>query len=114
MSESRDKIIKLMQDDNSETCGIDADKFYCTKQESCEACAADHEGGEMIPNNKITFTILPNKKTKKKKYCCWKHEENGEYFSTKCGEAQCFSADGIKENKYVYCPYCGKKIQESK
>ena len=42
--------------------------------------------------------------------CKWKDEE--ELWETECGRAHCFSADGIAENGYVYCPYCGKEIME--
>ena len=33
-------------------------------------------------------------------------------YETSCDEIFEFLADGIEENKFVYCPYCGKPIVE--
>jgi transcriptional regulator with XRE-family HTH domain len=46
-------------------------------------------------------------------FCEWKLiDEN--YFETMCEEAHYFVTDGIKENGYKYCPYCGREIKEIK
>lgn len=44
------------------------------------------------------------------KYCEWTYEESAYAYETSCG----FLEETIKENKYVFCPYCGKKIKENK
>lgn len=44
------------------------------------------------------------------KQCNWHF--NGEFFDTLCGNGHSFMADGIKENGYEFCPYCGRKIKE--
>ena len=43
--------------------------------------------------------------------CKWKEVDAGIY-ETGCSQTQCFGADGIKENEYKHCPYCGKGIEE--
>ena len=44
--------------------------------------------------------------------CKWDEDKDCEYFSTECGEAYCLIDGTIKENKLLYCPFCGKKIKE--
>lgn len=46
--------------------------------------------------------------------CEWKYDEFDDKYDTACDNAQTFIADGLKENRYIYCPYCGKKIHEVK
>ncbi|MCJ7482631.1 MAG: hypothetical protein MUO31_06670 [Thermodesulfovibrionales bacterium] len=46
--------------------------------------------------------------------CTWKFNENAFYWETACGNANQFMDEGPKENHYIYCPYCGKKIEETK
>lgn len=43
--------------------------------------------------------------------CTWKQWEGGQY-ETQCGEVFEFTNDGIKENKAVFCQYCGGIIAE--
>ena len=45
--------------------------------------------------------------------CKWIYDEYHDYWDTKCGEGQIFTDGGPKENKYRYCPYCGKEIEVS-
>jgi hypothetical protein len=42
--------------------------------------------------------------------CEWKLDEMDGHYDTACGKAQYFSTDGVKENGYTHCPYCGKPI----
>lgn len=46
--------------------------------------------------------------------CDWKMNDIGDwdYFNTSCGQAQYFGSDGITENNYKYCPFCGKPIKD--
>lgn len=44
------------------------------------------------------------------KTCKWTLD--GEIYETECGYAQEFICDGIKENHYLYCPFCGRVIYE--
>ena len=44
--------------------------------------------------------------------CKWTFDIDSEYYDTECGEVHYFTADGIKENKFKFCPYCGRKIEE--
>lgn len=46
--------------------------------------------------------------------CRWKYDEHHDYYDTDCGQGQCFSCDGVKENHYKFCPYCGKEIEVTK
>jgi hypothetical protein len=43
--------------------------------------------------------------------CKWIDDENGP-FSTECGTEFEFINDGIKENKFLFCPFCGGAIVE--
>jgi hypothetical protein len=45
-------------------------------------------------------------------YCMWRHINNDieDYFETGCNNTFQFITDGIKENNFKYCPYCGKEI----
>ena len=45
-----------------------------------------------------------------KTYCIWR--DNDEYFETDCDNVFGFISDGIEENGFVYCPYCGAIIHE--
>lgn len=35
-----------------------------------------------------------------------------EYYETDCDNAQYFSEGGFKDNEYLYCPYCGRSIED--
>jgi len=48
------------------------------------------------------------------KTCKWKYDDIYSIYETSCNEAQYFTNGDIKENRYKYCPYCGKKIKEAK
>lgn len=43
--------------------------------------------------------------------CEWKYNDAEYYWESSCENLHIFMADGPKENKYEYCPYCGKKIK---
>jgi hypothetical protein len=51
---------------------------------------------------------------KKKEYkCIWVfNDDGGGFFDTECGEAFCFDGGSI-DKEFKYCPYCGRKIEES-
>lgn len=42
------------------------------------------------------------------------HMAEHDYYQTECDNLFQFSNDGPKENHFVYCPYCGLKIEEVK
>lgn len=46
------------------------------------------------------------------KFCVWGLIGYGGFYKTACENAHSFEADGIKENKFKFCPYCGKRIKE--
>ena len=45
--------------------------------------------------------------------CVWSQDENG-VWETACENAHEFSAEGVAENGYKYCPFCGKTIAAKK
>lgn len=49
-----------------------------------------------------------------KKVCVWSEDNLDGYWITGCKNAHEFMNDGIEENKYKFCPYCGKKIKEKR
>lgn len=46
---------------------------------------------------------------KTKKTCIWIADES--IYETSCKEAFEFTNGGVKENKFLFCPYCGGKIE---
>ena len=42
--------------------------------------------------------------------CEWIDDEDG-IWQTECGNAFCFEVDGPDENKFSFCPYCGKPLE---
>ena len=42
--------------------------------------------------------------------CLWREETDGEYWSTECGQAHIFTADGPRENSHTFCPYCRGRL----
>ena len=48
--------------------------------------------------------------------CYWKPQCNGEedYYETSCGNYSFFELGDIEDNKFKFCPYCGKPIKDSR
>lgn len=45
--------------------------------------------------------------------CEWLHDDlHGDYYSTQCGNAYTFIDGGPKDNKQLWCGYCGARIVE--
>jgi hypothetical protein len=44
-----------------------------------------------------------------RKTCQWKEDENGPW-ATQCGQSFEFTYDGVKENGFKFCCYCGGEI----
>lgn len=45
--------------------------------------------------------------------CNWSHHDNDNMpgtFDTGCKQLFSFTEEGINENRFVFCPYCGGKI----
>ncbi len=55
---------------------------------------AKQEGHVLVPEN----------------ICKWKEDDG--FYATECEHGFYFNDDGIDENNFIYCPYCGKRIQE--
>ena len=49
----------------------------------------------------------------RKSVCHWVEDENGNW-KTSCGDMHILIDGTPHENRYLWCPYCGKTIQESK
>jgi hypothetical protein len=43
--------------------------------------------------------------------CRWAYNEDKNCYETNCGRQYCFAAGTPKENKYYYCPKCGRLIE---
>ena len=43
--------------------------------------------------------------------CSWQEDSDGNWL-TSCGALHMFLAGNVKENRHIYCPYCGKIILE--
>jgi len=46
----------------------------------------------------------------KKKSCDWVEDFEGNWTATCNDDIFVFNTDGVEENGFKYCPYCGKKI----
>ena len=48
-------------------------------------------------------------------YCKWEEDEDGDgLWHTGCKEIHILMEGTPTENKYKFCPYCGKEIEEVK
>jgi DNA-directed RNA polymerase subunit RPC12/RpoP len=45
-------------------------------------------------------------------FCYWSEKCDESFWSTECGHNFQFTEGSIKTNNFVYCPYCGKQIEE--
>ena len=47
--------------------------------------------------------------------CKWEREDDDKevIYNTQCDNIHVFFAGNCKENDYLFCPYCGKEIQET-
>lgn len=43
--------------------------------------------------------------------CVWSVDGDGNWWS-KCGEGFIFAVDGPRQNKMLFCPFCGKRLRE--
>lgn len=63
-----------------------------------------------MPNDAPTSDLLVS--SSPPPVCQWAdHETEG--WQTACGEAFVFIDGGPKENKFQFCPYCGRKVSEA-
>ena len=46
------------------------------------------------------------------KVCKWTYDNCDGCYETSCKNMFEFTVDGIRQNEFKYCPYCGGKIQE--
>lgn len=44
--------------------------------------------------------------------CEWKEDPNDFFWETSCGNRFIFECGSPSENRFVYCPYCGRRISE--
>jgi hypothetical protein len=43
--------------------------------------------------------------------CQWEYNECEDYYETNCGTGFYIAEGTLKENKYFYCPKCGRLIE---
>jgi hypothetical protein len=48
------------------------------------------------------------------KHCEWEFDNEEGFYDTGCGEGFNFECEGILENNFSFCPYCGRRIKEIK
>jgi len=46
--------------------------------------------------------------------CKWTYDNRYHYYQTECGDVFQFCSEGLEENSFRYCPYCGGLIKEEK
>lgn len=55
----------------------------------------------------ITSILLLSKINKT---CKWVYDFKSDYYETECKNVFHFVNDGINENEFKFCPYCGKSV----
>lgn len=46
------------------------------------------------------------------KKCKWKFDDNDYIHYTGCDKLFSFTEEGVSENEFIFCPYCGSQIEE--
>lgn len=47
-----------------------------------------------------------------KKFCVWEYNDIYDFYETPCNDSgYAFTVGTVKENKFKFCPYCGRKIK---
>jgi hypothetical protein len=46
--------------------------------------------------------------------CYWEHDEFECSYKTDCGQCYCFEDGTPRENRYRFCPGCGKRIRTTR
>lgn len=44
--------------------------------------------------------------------CVWRYQDVDDYYETTCKQSFALVEGDCKENKYRFCPFCGKEISE--
>lgn len=44
--------------------------------------------------------------------CRWRYDEIDCFYHTECGDGFCLIDDGLKENRFNFCPFCGGEIKQ--
>lgn len=74
----------------------------------------DGMGGERVVNMDDAIEIVKGSGSDLELECEWKLEdEDVNLYATGCNEYHLLCEGTLEENKYRYCPYCGKKIKEA-
>lgn len=99
--------------DNKKHCGAVSSLGYnCTLQ-------IGHKGKHIacsIRKHKISTWRQDYRKPRKTKHqsvCTWTYDNDG-FYRTSCKRAFCFEDGNIRENGFVWCPYCKGKINHTK
>lgn len=84
--------------------GVTMDRTDLTELEWLEHAQAEVLDFPVYLEKLIQFKSAP---------CVWKQRESGQ-FDTACDNLFEFMHDGIRSNRFAYCPFCGRKIEEVK
>lgn len=66
----------------------------------------------VFPLSKVDGVRLFPKEIEAKEECEWEYDDSTDSWDTECDNKHLFICDGIKENGYEYCPYCGANIKQ--
>lgn len=54
------------------------------------------------------------KSNKDKNFCIWEYNDIDGFYETPCNNSgYAFNEGNVKENKFKFCPYCGRVIREN-
>ena len=78
----------------------------CGLRGECSHCNTEWFGSNSeIPN-------MSENLTSSDEFCEWMQDDGAtDIYETKCGNSHMFIDGNPSENKYKYCPYCGKEIK---
>ena len=87
------------------------DKLISRLEEEKQAC---HINAEVYTERKIgkIIDIINELAEEYNKDCCeWKQYDENDIYYTGCEQIHMFIDGSPTDNKYEFCPYCGKKIK---
>ena len=98
--------------------GVTKITSVCTWGKSLSDCDQAADGGNFVkkslgwPPKKCNDkpSRVKNLQSQLERECTWIQDDD-ESYDTECGNKYEFVNDGIKENGFTHCPYCGGKLK---
>lgn len=100
-SQDVDFIVRLIENQPT-TYNIDkvVEELESDDRHTFDGCINKRKAIEIVKQGVISDDV-----------CEWKYNDTEYYWESSCDHLHIFMSDGLKENEYDFCPYCGKKIK---